>query len=411
MRKAVSAILTGVVLAGAVMLGVQETDVQRTYLDAAELGNGFVAIGTGGLVDRIGTDGVVQGISISATQDLVDVCSAGDLALAVGDEGRIVRIPQTGDAEVMALNKSIKLLSVANLNGLWLAGAENGVVYSSRDGEHWTSESTGAEGDLVGLAATEDRCIGVTETGEVAYTTDGSQWTLLDYNAYYGKKVCFGGIEAIDDAFWAYGTDQDGKAVVVISVMGGVWSERDLNIYEVDQTIDGSENPFTALISDGTQVFAVTEAGNALVLPGCTQCNTQRQVSSGPVSAAASNGSYLLFAGPEYSVSIQNTADVRQEHIKADAAQTMQQNGAVIIDVRSEEEYQQGHIPGSIHIDVSEIERKLPECYPQRDQELIFYCSAGKRSQTAVETAKTLGYQNVYNLGKLSDWPYELELS
>ena len=407
--KAALVILVGAVLIGTV-LRLTHKDAQATaYLDAAPFERGFLAVGTNGRIDRISIDGAVQTLQTTAQEDFVEICAAGDEAMAVGNSGGIAWISSAGEITVQTVAPSKSLLSIANLRGCWLTGAEKGTVFRSDDGVGWSAVETGAKGDVVGLAATQERCIGVTSRGEVICTTDQATWTVLDYNGYYGKAVTFTGIEALDQMFWAYGTDQDGRAVVTCSVEGGVWTERDLNIYEVDQVIDGAEEPFIQLVSDGTQVYAVSKQGNALVLPTCTQCNIQRKISSQPICAAARNDSYLMFAGLDYSISIQDTAELRQEYIKADAARTMQQNGAVIIDVRSEEEYVQGHIAGSIHMDVSEVEKELPAQYPQREQELIFYCSAGKRSQAALETAQALGYPNVYNLGKISDWPYDLE--
>ena len=45
---------------------------------------------------------------------------------------------------------------------------------------------------------------------------------------------------------------------------------------------------------------------------------------------------------------------------------------------------------------------------PEPGTELIFYCKAGVRAQTALEKAMELGYSRVYNLGGLGDWPYEI---
>ncbi|HCC35092.1 MAG TPA: hypothetical protein DEQ02_05455 [Ruminococcaceae bacterium] len=46
---------------------------------------------------------------------------------------------------------------------------------------------------------------------------------------------------------------------------------------------------------------------------------------------------------------------------------------------------------------------------PDKSREIIFYCAAGGRAQTALEQALDLGYETVYNLGGISDWPYEIE--
>ena len=83
------------------------------------------------------------------------------------------------------------------------------------------------------------------------------------------------------------------------------------------------------------------------------------------------------------------------------------QNGAVIVDVREAAELDQdGYITGSIHIPLGDISKTLPELVPDTGTEIIFYCAKGARAQQALEQAQALGYEKVYNLGGLSDWPY-----
>ena len=77
--------------------------------------------------------------------------------------------------------------------------------------------------------------------------------------------------------------------------------------------------------------------------------------------------------------------------------------------MRSAEDYAQKHIAGSVHLDVAEVLEQLPERFPDRTQPLVFYCQSGTRSQTALETALALGYEEVYNLGRIDTWPYAFE--
>ena len=85
------------------------------------------------------------------------------------------------------------------------------------------------------------------------------------------------------------------------------------------------------------------------------------------------------------------------------------QEGAVLIDVRNSEDYDEKHIKGSILIPLEELEEKLPQMYPDLGQTIIFYCTKGIRSQTAVEKAVALGYVEVYSLGSIENWIYEFE--
>lgn len=96
--------------------------------------------------------------------------------------------------------------------------------------------------------------------------------------------------------------------------------------------------------------------------------------------------------------------DAKQYRISGETAYEKQQQGAVIIDVRDKEEYDEKHISGSISIEADDIKEKLEELYKDHGQELIFYCKKGGRSQGALEQALESGYVNVYRLGGIDEW-------
>ena len=73
-------------------------------------------------------------------------------------------------------------------------------------------------------------------------------------------------------------------------------------------------------------------------------------------------------------------------------------SGAVLIDVRTKQEFLEGHINGAIVIPYYEISKKIENIIPNKEQEIIVYCKNGGRGVTAVETLNKLGYKNVYNL-------------
>ena len=82
---------------------------------------------------------------------------------------------------------------------------------------------------------------------------------------------------------------------------------------------------------------------------------------------------------------------------------------ALLIDVRSQEEYDNGHIPGSICIPVSQLIEQKAEMLPDKNVVIIVYCQAGSRSQQAYEILIELGYTTVYNMGGIVNWPYDLD--
>ena len=85
------------------------------------------------------------------------------------------------------------------------------------------------------------------------------------------------------------------------------------------------------------------------------------------------------------------------------------EEGYIILDVREQDEYDAGHIPGAILISYTQIEEKANEMLPDKDQLILVYCRSGRRSKLAAEALAELGYTNIKEFGGISDWPYEVE--
>ena len=85
------------------------------------------------------------------------------------------------------------------------------------------------------------------------------------------------------------------------------------------------------------------------------------------------------------------------------------QEDYVILDVRAQEEYDQGHIPGAVVIPHTEMEAQAEQMLPDKDQLLLVYCRSGRRSKLAAEALVELGYTNIKEFGGIIDWPYETE--
>lgn len=87
------------------------------------------------------------------------------------------------------------------------------------------------------------------------------------------------------------------------------------------------------------------------------------------------------------------------------AKELMINEGAILLDVRSEEEYNDSHIDGSLLLPVNDIsEEKASEIIGDKDTTVIVYCRSGNRSSQALEYLNDLGYENVYDLGAMANW-------
>ena len=85
------------------------------------------------------------------------------------------------------------------------------------------------------------------------------------------------------------------------------------------------------------------------------------------------------------------------------------EEGYIILDVRTQEEYDEGHIPGAIVISHEEIAEKAEKVLTDKEQLILVYCRSGRRSKIAAEALVELGYTNIKEFGGIIDWPYEVE--
>ncbi len=85
------------------------------------------------------------------------------------------------------------------------------------------------------------------------------------------------------------------------------------------------------------------------------------------------------------------------------------QEGYIILDTRTQEEYDEGHIPGAILIPYDEVTEKAESILTDKNQVILVYCRSGRRSKLAAEDLVKLGYTNIKEFGGIIDWPYEVE--
>lgn len=80
----------------------------------------------------------------------------------------------------------------------------------------------------------------------------------------------------------------------------------------------------------------------------------------------------------------------------------------VLLDVRTPEEYEEGHIEGAINIPLKSLSYDVENEIEDKETVIYLYCRSGVRVITAGQILQDLGYENVYNMGGIISWPYEI---
>ena len=104
------------------------------------------------------------------------------------------------------------------------------------------------------------------------------------------------------------------------------------------------------------------------------------------------------------------TALITYEQISQDEAKRIMdtEEDFVIIDARTQSEFDEGHIEGAILIPEYEITERAEKEIPEKDTLILVYCRSGRRSKIASEALVKLGYTNVKEFGGIIDWQYEI---
>ena len=110
----------------------------------------------------------------------------------------------------------------------------------------------------------------------------------------------------------------------------------------------------------------------------------------------------------------ENKVSVKEANIQYvsmnDIEKIMNENeNYIILDVRTIEEYNDGHIPGAICIPNETIDENVVSKLPDKEQLILIYCRSGNRSKQATKKLKDLGYLNLIEFGGIIDWPGEIE--
>ena len=80
----------------------------------------------------------------------------------------------------------------------------------------------------------------------------------------------------------------------------------------------------------------------------------------------------------------------------------------IMVDIRTREEYNGGHIENAVLVPNESIGSEMPEALPDKEMTLLVYCRSGRRSKDAAQKLLELGYQKVCDFGGVIDWPYGL---
>lgn len=107
--------------------------------------------------------------------------------------------------------------------------------------------------------------------------------------------------------------------------------------------------------------------------------------------------------------SMKNSSNVNKFRIEPSEAKKRldMEKEIILLDVRTQEEYIENHIPGGTLIPIKVLEREASKKLPDKQAVIFVYCRSGNRSRAAVKMLSKQGYTNVFDLGGIIRWPYK----
>lgn len=189
----------------------------------------------------------------------------------------------------------------------------------------------------------------------------------------------------------------DGKTEIIKALAGDMSVSLDTTVFaKTDESYSGEELKVNAVSEYNGRLYAGCDNGYVIVFTECERCSRLMKLCDYDITEMAINNGRLLLRGEDKELSYA-LSDIGAEDITAEEAEVMRSGGALIIDVRSAEEYSESSAPDTINIPLDNLVEELEST--DRSTALIFVCAGGSRAAEAVSFARDMGFERVFNLG------------
>ena len=275
------------------------------YTSITNFDENFIAAGSDGRIDIISGSGKVIKSTPFSGETFNSIITIGSVIIAGGNNG-VLRISTNGESfhkVVTGTNKNIN--SLAAFNELIIAASDDGVIFSGPSNGPFTEKQLNLKGNILSVSARVTDCFGVTSEGEIIRTTDGINWSIVDFNKLYAgfyKPCSFTEVLVTENRIAVAGIHDDGTTVLLFSTQGGVWTERTLN-YTDEQGIDILLSGMPADIEydiETDRFYLACSNGKMLEIPSCTHCNEYVVFPGAEIKSISINEGTLLIAGSRF---------------------------------------------------------------------------------------------------------------
>ncbi|MEZ5069452.1 MAG: hypothetical protein R2751_00440 [Bacteroidales bacterium] len=282
-------------------IGLSLKGQEPGYRDIAPQGDGFVAVGSGGRVDRLDPKGRLRSTSRMGDGTWHAVLCHGDEVWLAGEAGGLAHVAGDSIRQVKTGFRD-DLLCLETFRGSVFAGGDGGRLLRTVDGRASVFVDLPVSGSIVSLSATPARLYAVTREGFILSTADGSTWTCLDFNRTYRgyvKPCRFVRVLATEQRVVVLAEYEEGGPVALYSTDGDVWTERPFVYQDGEGRWQRSGQQPLDLAHDPERDHYVVacSGGEVFCLPSCTRCNTSHRISDGDLRGICSGNGRNVAVG------------------------------------------------------------------------------------------------------------------
>jgi hypothetical protein len=227
------------------------------------------------------------------------------MLFAAGDKGSILLSTNNGAFRKIDSGTDKNIHSLLCFKEMILAGSDRGELLIGDVKGVFRKIQLTIKGNIVSLSTDNAVCYGVTDQGEVIHSTDGTNWTVLDFNELYKgyyKPCRFTRVLVTDNRIAVAGKHDDGTPALLFSSQGNVWTERILN-YTDDQGTPAflGNIPYDLLYNPSEDQFLLCcSKGKVMIIPTCSHCNKLYEYTTTDLKGIAGNKNTLMIAGDNY---------------------------------------------------------------------------------------------------------------
>jgi hypothetical protein len=275
------------------------------YNALINVGDGFIAVGSDGRIDWFSASGNITKSEKYPDEQFNCLLANDQLMVAAGDKGIILFSSNKETFRKVNSGTDKNIHSLLIFKDMILAGSDQGELLIGDVEGVFRKIQLALKGNIVSLSTNNIVCYGVTDQGEIIHSTDGINWTVLDFNELYKgyyKPCRFTRVLVTDNRIAVAGKHDDGTPALLFSTQGNVWTERILN-YTDDQGIPAmlEDVPYDLLYNSSEDQFLLScSNGKVMIIPSCSHCNKLYEYTKTDLKGIAGNVNTLMIAGDNY---------------------------------------------------------------------------------------------------------------